>query len=78
MCQVYIYYCVLSDIHNIYIPMQCPSGMIGNGKQCISDSDYDGVPDTELTTGCSSIYKCNKVNNDSIIVCNVLINVFHG
>ena len=37
--------------------------MIGNGKQCIEDSDSDGIPDSELTTGCDSVqeYKCKAV-----------------
>lgn len=37
--------------------------MIGNGKQCMADTDYDGVPDADLTTGCSDLFKCKKVSD---------------
>lgn len=49
-------------------PPQCPRPLIGNGKECSNDTDLDGVPDIELTTGCEGTEICRKVSRSWLLV----------
>ena len=45
-------YCINHAVGEYYC--ECPIGMIGNGRQCASDHDLDGIPNSQLTVGCDS------------------------
>ena len=45
-------YCINHAIGEYYC--ECPIGMIGNGRECASDHDLDGIPNSLLTIGCDN------------------------
>ena len=43
-------YCINYEVGEYFC--QCPTGFLGNGRECSPDADLDDVPDTQLTIGC--------------------------
>jgi hypothetical protein len=59
-------YCINHAIGEYYC--ECPIGMIGNGRECASDHDLDGIPNSLLTIGCDNppcpVDNCPDVPNN--------------
>ncbi len=47
-----IYCHCLHALNILSYTLQCPIGLIGNGRECSADPDLDGIPNTLLTIGC--------------------------